>query len=207
MIIQTFLAFFTLLVRNMDKIRFGIYALRQFNEGSNCPTFSTIIDFDEENNILHLSLIFDDAHWILLEISLVSCLILEGNDDSNSEPAYYVKHFDIVGGCNCGACQSCLVKLADEGGNWYSSGDLLRNRQDLSSILQEISAQWHEDQLELEQVKASNFTNSSGNYSEGIPFKDGSSKSTHNPLPKDRATTIFAAGGGPPYCVGNYAEE
>ena len=215
MIIQTFLAFYILLIRNMSSFRdqrliyrlnLGIDALYHFQQNLNndVPTFSTINNFDEENNILHLSLIFDDSHsdphWILLEISLVSSLILEGND---REHPYYVKHFEIVGGCDCDACQSCLVKLVDEGGNWYISGEPFRNRQTLSFILQEISAQWDEDQSQLKQVAAYNFTIPSENYSEGILSEGESSKSVDNPLHAEEINHIFAAGGGHPYYVEN----
>ena len=217
MIIQTFfLAFYILLIRNMSSFRdqrltyqlnFGNDALYHFQQNLNndVPSFCNFVDYDEDNNMLQLSLIFDDSHWILLEVSLISYLILVGNDDSNEEAPYYVKHFDRVGGCDCDACQSCLVKLVDEGGNWYNPDDHFRNRQALSFILQEISAQWHEDQLQLKQVAAINFTNSSENDFEGILSEGESFKSTHNPL-HDPTTPIYAAGGGPPYYVGNSAK-
>ena len=191
-------------------------ALVHFCDPTNkeCSSFCTILEHDEDNNMLLLSLIFDDKlsdphsdpHWILLKISLVNVNRLPSYIPEYKKADYFVKKFELCGGCPCDSCKCCLVERVNDCGNWFIHGEVYNNRKPLSTMLEEISALWHENKEDMIILKNLFPDSSEDGISEEKTSEGESSKLTHNPLHKDGATTIFAAGGGPPYYVENYTE-
>ena len=189
-------------------VNFGHDALDHFCNPLNkeCPSFCTILEHDEENNILIIIMNLHDSHWILLKISLVNVHSLPSYIPEYKKADYYVKKFELCGGCQCDSCKCCLVERVNDCGNWFIHGEVYNNRKPLSTMLEEISALWHENKEDMIILKNLFPDSSEDGISEEKTSEGESSTLTHNPLHKDGTTTIFAAGGGPPYYVGNSAK-
>ena len=73
-------------------------------------------------------------------------------------------------------------------------------------MLQEISALWHKNKEDMIILKNLFQDSSEDGISEEKTSEGESSTFTHNPLHIGETTPIYAAGGGPPYYVGNSAK-
>lgn len=190
------------------RVNFGHDALYHFCDPINkeCPSFCTILEHDEERRTLIIMVNLHDSHWILLKISLVNVHRLPSYIPEYNKVDYYVKKFELCGGCPCDSCKCSLAERVNDCGNWFKQDEVYYNRKPLSTMLQEISALWHKNKEDMIILKNLFQDSSENGFSEEKTSEGESSKFTHNPLHIGETSHIFAAGGGPPYYVGNSAK-